>query len=67
VVGPGDLPSLRQLFGRLSTRTAYQRFLSASPVSGEEYVDSLRDSERTLDAVLAVRQGASAAWGPVRR
>jgi acyl-CoA synthetase (NDP forming)/GNAT superfamily N-acetyltransferase len=57
VVGPGDVPCLRQLFVRLSARTAYQRFLSASPVAGDEYVDSLDDPERTLDAVLAVRQG----------
>ena len=41
VVGPDDLPRLRELFVRLSARTAYQRFLSASPVAGEEYVGSL--------------------------
>ncbi len=58
VVGPDDLPALRELFVRLSARTAYQRFLSASQVAGEEYVESLGDPERTLDAVLAVRQGA---------
>src|SRR3954471_2882291 len=63
LVAPGDLPSLHELFARVSARTAYQRFLTASPVAGEEYVESLFDPERTLDAVLAVRQGVVVGLG----
>jgi acyl-CoA synthetase (NDP forming)/GNAT superfamily N-acetyltransferase len=65
VVAPDDLPHLRELFGRLSARTAYQRFLTASPVAGEAYVESLGDPERTLDAVLALRQGVVVGLGSI--
>src|SRR3954471_6494791 len=65
LVAPGDLPSLHELFERLSARTAYQRFLTASPVAGEEYVESLGDVERALAAVMAVHQGVVVGVGSV--
>src|SRR3954471_8942812 len=62
---PGDLPSVHELFGRLSALTAYQRFLTASPLAGEEYVESLGDVQRTLAAVLAVHQGVLVGVGSI--
>src|SRR5689334_13433208 len=40
VVEPGDQDALVDLFARVSSRTAYQRFLALSPVAASEYVAS---------------------------
>lgn len=65
LVRPEDGPALEDLFHRLSRRTAYQRFLSASPVAAAEYVASLSDPAQTLDAVLASSRGVVVAVGSI--
>lgn len=54
---PEDLPEVRRLMQGLSPRSLYQRFLTAAP-SCASYAGELVDPASTLDAVVAVVDGA---------
>lgn len=65
--GPEDKPEIQRLLDALSPRSAYQRFLSASPGQARHYCEALFDPHRTLDAVLATTAGELVAIGSTHR